>query len=148
MKKKLAFFICSVFLIASTAHAQFRKIPGVVTDSFKVKYPNAKSVSWKDNVTSFQATFSLDSDTYEARYNSKGVWQQSEKKIKEADIPAAVKDGLSKSKYADWKLGTLIHRDLPGNKVEYTISVSNGTLSKRNLTFSSEGQLKKDAITL
>ena len=45
--KKLAFFICSIFLIASTTQAQFRKIPGEVTDSFKVRYPNAKSVSWK-----------------------------------------------------------------------------------------------------
>jgi len=146
--KKLAFFICSVFLMASTTHAQFRKIPGVVTDSFKVKYPNAKSVSWKDKTTSFQATFTEGNDECVARYNSKGEWQQTEKKIKKEDIPAAVKDGLSKSKYADWETGTVIHRDLPGNKVEYIVSVSNGTLSKRNLTFSSEGQLKRDGLTL
>jgi hypothetical protein len=146
--KKLVFFFCSVFLIASTANAQFRKIPGEVTDSFKVKYPTAKGVSWRDKTTSFQASFTLGKDEYTAKYTSKGEWQQSEKKIKEEDIPAAVKDGLSKSKYADWKIGSVIHRDLPGNKVEYTIAVSNGTLSKRNLTFSSEGQLQRDAITL
>ncbi|MBN9385157.1 MAG: PepSY-like domain-containing protein [Chitinophagaceae bacterium] len=145
--KKLAFlFISSLFFIS--VHAQFRKIPGVVTDSFKVKYPSAKAVTWKDRTTSFQATFTLGDNEYVAKYNSKGEWQQSEKKIKEEDIPASVKDGLSKSKYADWKIGSVTHRDLPGGKVEYTISVSNGTLSKRNLTFSSEGQLKRDGITL
>lgn len=146
MKKLVFLFISSLILIG--AHAQFRKIPGVVTDSFKVKYPNAKGVSWKDRTTSFQASFTLGNDDYVAKYNSKGEWQQSEKKIKEEDIPAPVKDGLSKSKYADWKIGSVIHRDLPEGKVEYTIAVSNGTLSKRNLTFSSGGQLRRDAITL
>ena len=146
MKKLMFLFISSLFFIG--ANAQFRKIPGVVTDSFKVKYPTAKGVSWRDKTTSFQASFKLGKDEYTAKYSSKGEWQQSEKKIKEEDIPAAVKDGLSKSKYADWKIGSVIHRDLPGNKVEYTIAVSNGTLSKRNLTFSSEGQLQRDAITL
>jgi hypothetical protein len=141
-------FICGLFFIASTAHAQFRQIPGTVTDSFKVKYPNAKSVSWKDNVTSFQATFTLDNEKYSAKYNKKGEWQQSEKKIKSDDIPAAVKDGLSKSKYADWKVGTVTQRYLPGDKVEYTIFVSKSDLSRRNLTFSSAGQLQKDAITI
>jgi len=147
VSKKLVFlFISSLFFIA--AHAQFRKIPGEVTDSFKVRYPNAKSVSWKDKTTSFQATFVLGDENYTAKYNSKGEWQQSEKKIKKEELPAPVKDGLSKSKYADWETGNVIHRDLPGNKVEYVITVSNGTLSKRVLTFNSDGQLKKDAITL
>ena len=148
VSKKVVFFICGLFFIASTTHAQFRQIPGVVTDSFKVKYPNAKSVSWKDNVTSFQATFTLDNEKYQAKYNSKGEWQQAEKKIKQEDIPAAVKDGLSKSKYAEWKVGTVTQRYLPGDKVEYTIFVSKSDLSRRNLTFSSAGQLLKDAITI
>lgn len=141
-------FICGLFFIASTANAQFRKIPGVVTDSFKEKYPNAKSVSWKDNVTAFTASFTLDSDQYQAKYNSKGEWLQAEKKIKQEGVPAAVKDGLSKSKYADWKIGTVTERYLPGDKVEYIIGVSNGTLNKRVLTFNSDGQLQKDGITL
>src|SRR5882762_5954660 len=147
MKSKFALtvvFISGLFFIATTARAQFRNIPGQVTDSFKVKYPNAKSVAWRDNVTSFQATFTLDSSKYVARYNSKGEWQQSEKKIKAEGIPAPVKDGLSKSKYADWKVGTVTERYLPGDKVEFTIFVSKGDLSRKNLTFSSGGQLLKD----
>jgi hypothetical protein len=146
--KKLTFFICGLLFIASAAHAQFRQIPGVVTDSFKVKYPDAKAVSWKDNVSSFQATFTLNNEKYQARYNSKGEWQQAEKKIKQEDLPAAVKDGLSKSKYADWKVGTVTQRYLPGDKVEYTIFVSKSDITRRNLTFNSTGQLLKDAITI
>ena len=134
--------------MATAAQAQFRSVPGVVTDSFKIKYPNAKTVSWRDNIGSFQATFKQDSSTYVAKYSNKGEWQSTEKKIKADAIPAAVKDGLSKSKYADWKVGTVTQRYLPGDKVEYTIFVSKSDLSKRNLTFSSAGQLQKDAITI
>ena len=146
--KKIMAFTASLVLIVTASQAQFRKIPGEVTDSFKVKYPTATAVSWKDNVTSFQATFTLNSEKYTAKYNSKGEWQQAEKKIKQEEIPAEVKDGLSKSKYAEWKIGTVTKRFLPGDKVEYIIFVSKSDLSKRNLTFNSGGQLTRDAITI
>ena len=149
MKKLvLSIFVCGFFFIASTASAQFRSVPGAVTDSFKVKYPNAKSVSWRDNVGSFQATFKLDSGNYVAKYSSKGEWQSTEIKIKSDAIPTAVKDGLSKSKYADWKIGTVTEKFLPGNKTIFIIFVSQSELSRKNLTFASDGQLLKDNITL
>lgn len=148
-KSVLAFFIiCGLFFPGVKADAQFRSVPGVVTDSFKIKYPNAASVSWRDNVGSFQATFKQDSVTYVAKYSSKGEWQSTEAKIKTDAIPAAVKDGLSKSKYADWKVGTVTVRYLPGNKTNYIIFVSKSDLSRRNLTFAGDGQLLKDGITL
>jgi len=146
--KKIMAFTASLILIVTASQAQFRKIPGEVTDSFKAKYPTASSVSWKDNVTAFTATFTLNSEKYTAKYNSKGEWQQAEKKIKQEEIPAEVKDGLSKSKYAEWKIGTVTKRYLPGDKVEYIIFVSKSDLSKRNLTFNSGGQLTRDAITI
>ena len=134
--------------MGSTASAQFRSVPGAVTDSFKVKYPNASSVSWRDNVGSFQATFKQDSGNFVAKYSSKGEWQSTETKIKQEAIPAAVKDGFSKSKYADWKMGTVTVRYLPGNKTIYIIFASKSDVSRRNLTFASDGQLLKDGITL
>ena|SRR5258707_9982945 len=140
--------ISGFFFIGVTADAQFRSVPGQVTDSFKVKYPIAQSVSWRDNVGSFQATFKQDSGTYVAKYSSKGEWQSTETKIKTDAIPAAVKDGLSKSKYADWKVGSVTVRYLPGNKTVYIIFASKSDLSRRNLTFASDGQLLKDSITL
>ncbi|HEY4207560.1 MAG TPA: hypothetical protein VGM31_12135, partial [Puia sp.] len=67
--KKLMFFIGSIFLMVTVAQAQFRSVPGSVTDSFKLRYPHAKSVAWRDNVSSFQATFKQDSGTYVAKYS-------------------------------------------------------------------------------
>lgn len=146
--KKLLFLAATVFLMATAAHAQFGSVPGVVTDSFKIKYPTAKSVTWRDNIGSFQATFKLDSSTYTARYSKKGEWQSTEKKIQSSAIPAAVKDGLAKSKYADWRVGTVTERYLPGNKTVYIIFVSKSDINRKNLTFASDGQLLKDNMTL
>lgn len=138
-----------LFLAAGlTSQAQIRKIPAVVTESFKTKYPGAANVEWKDKLTAFVAVFDQGTTKFEARFNSKGEWLQSEHVTTEADFPAPVKDGLSKSKYADWKATNFYIIDLPGNKTQYRVSVEKSDLQKKNLLFSSEGQLLKDKMTL
>jgi len=145
MKKILLF----LFLAAGLAsQAQIRKIPAVVTESFKAKYPTAANVEWKDKLTAFVAEFNDGTAKCEARFSSKGEWLQTERATTQADLPAAVKDGLSKSKYADWKATEFFIRDLPGSKTQYRISVEKSDLQKKNLLFSSEGQLLKDSMTL
>jgi len=145
MKKILLF----LFLAAGMAsQAQIRKIPAVVTESFKTKYPGAANVEWKDKLSAFVASFDNGSAKFEARFNSKGEWLQTEHGTTEADLPAPVKDGLSKSKYAEWKATSFYIRDLPGNKTQYRIGVEKSDLQKKNLLFSSEGQLLKDSMTL
>ncbi|MHA4812451.1 PepSY-like domain-containing protein [Flavitalea flava] len=141
-------FSFGLLLTAVSVNAQFRKIPGVVTDSLKAKYPNAKNVTWEDKLSLFKASFSLDSGNFEAKFSSKGEWKSSERKITPEQIPAPVKDGLSKSKYADWKVGTVIIRYLPGNITQYAISVSKSDFQKKNLLFGDTGQLLKDNTTL
>jgi hypothetical protein len=149
MKKLFSLLLISGFLFATTgAYAQFRKIPAAVTDAFKQKYPNAQSVSWDDKVSAFQAGFILDGDSYTARYTSKGEWMGSQKKITQEKLPAAVKDGFSKSKYADWEVKVVISHYLPGDKEEYGIGVYQKGLNKKSLLFSAQGQLLKDNYTL
>ena len=149
MKKLIYLMLISgTFLMTTAAHAQFRKLPGVVTDSFKEKYPNAKTVSWEDKVSAFQASFDMDGDKYTARYTSKGEWLGSEKKIQQDKLPSAVKDGLAKSKYADWEVKTVVTHYQPEGTEQYAIGVYKKGLNKKNLLFSSEGQLLKDNYTL
>jgi len=151
MKKSLSLLLILVALFA-TGHvsAQFRSIPGIVTDSFKVRYPNAKSVNWSDKISNFQATFMLDTSKYTAKYSSKGEWQGSSKRIIQDALPASVKDGLSKSMYAgaEWKVRMVIMYYMPGNVTQYVIQVGKGDFQKKNLLFSSDGQLLKDNSTL
>lgn len=149
MKKLIYLMLISGTLFMTTAaHAQFRKLSGVVTDSFNQKYPNAKTVSWEDKVSSWQASFVLDGDKHTARYTSKGEWLGSEKKIDEEKLPEAVRDGLAKSKYADWDVKTVVIHYLPEGKEQYGIGVYKKGLNKKSLLFSSEGQLLKDNYTL
>ncbi len=152
MKKLLyLLLICGSLFSAVGAKAQFGAIPGVVTDSFKVKYPTATSVSWSGKLGSFQATFTLQNEKHVAKYNKKGEWQNTTKEITKDAMPAAVKDGLAKSKYADateWEVRGVTVRYLPGSITQYIILVAKNDIQKRNLLFSSDGQLMKDGNTL
>jgi hypothetical protein len=145
MNKTLStLLIGGIFFVSFTASAQIGSIPSAVTDSFKVRYPNAIRVSWKDKITVYLATFSLDNADQEARFNRKGEWQSTEKTMKQSDLPADVKDGLDKSLYWDWKVEDVYVRYIPGNTTQYHLVVNGGGLQKRNLIFSNEGRMIKD----
>jgi hypothetical protein len=147
MKSLLALGL--IFTIYSAAEAQVRKVPGSVTDAFKTKYPSASNVEWHDHLSGFTAAFDMNSTHYEAKFSNKGVWQSTENKINESDIPAPVKEGLQKSKYADdWKIKDVYKIAIPEDKIQYRLEVKKGDIQKKNLLFSSEGQLLKDNLTI
>ena len=151
MKKTFFVLLSFVALFSvNNAQAQFRSLPGAVTDSFKVKYPSAKDVSWSDKVSAFQAIFTLGTEKVTARFSKDGQWQGSTKYIPKDQIPAAVKDGLSKSKYAgsEWEIKQVKVQDLPGEATQYIILVQKSDIQKKNLTFNSDGRLMKDSNTL
>ena len=153
MKKLLYLTLIFGSLLTSVgASAQFGSVPGVVTDSFKIKYPTAKSVSWSSKIGgSYQATFTLENEKEVARFNKKGEWQNTTKEISKDALPAAVKDGLAKSKYADateWEIRSVTVRYMPGNITQYILLAAKNDIQKRSLLFSSDGQLMKDGNTL
>ncbi|MCC6287557.1 MAG: PepSY-like domain-containing protein [Chitinophagaceae bacterium] len=131
-----------------TANAQVRKIPAEVTNAFSEKYADAKNVEWKDKLSAFAATFELNGDKLEARFNKKGEWQGTEKELSIDDLPAAVKDGFSKSKYTDWETKAVYEVELPDDKKEYKIHVAKSSVQKKILLFDAEGKLLKDNLTL
>lgn len=151
MKKSLyLLLVVGCLMTAGRVDAQFRSIPAIVTDSFKVKYPTAANVSWSDKVSNFQASFMIGKNRMVAKFDSKGVWQQTWQKITTDQIPAPVKDGLSKSKYAnaEWVIKSVTEYFNPGNVTQYGLLVQKSSLEKKNLLFSSDGQLLKDSNTL
>ena len=85
---------------------------------------------------------------YEARFNSKGAWQSTERPISEDELPDGVKDGIGKSKYAEWPVKSVVRIELPGDKIQYRLLVSKSDLQKKYLLFNEMGQLLKDSITL
>ncbi len=147
MKKSFALALLALFSTAAL-NAQIRKIPAAVTEAFSAKYPTAKNVSWVDKITAYQAEFAMDTHEYEASFNGKGIWEKTEKKLSEEEIPSAVKDGLSKSKYADWEVKYQKEIVNSSGGTEYRLYVKKNDLQKKYLYFNAEGQLLKDAISL
>lgn len=145
--KKILFLLLG-FGLAIVANGQIRKIPASVTEAFKEKYPDATKVEWKDKVTSFAASFEEDGKQYEARFNSKGEWQETEEQISEEEIPETVKDGLEKSKYSEWEITKVRRIELPGDTVQFKVQVEKSEIQKKNLLFSSDGKLLKENITI
>lgn len=148
--KKILYIAGLLILSINTTNtfAQLRKIPAEVTNAFQEKYPNAKSVEWRDKLSSFTASFQQDSTTYIAQFSSKGEWENTEEAIDESELPDEVKNGFDKSRYADWNMGQVTKIELPGDEFQYKIEVAKGDIKKRNLYFNSEGRMLKDKITL
>ncbi|NJO24880.1 MAG: hypothetical protein HC867_02435 [Bacteroidia bacterium] len=131
MKRIIFALLLFSFASLSQAHAQIRKIPAAVTDAFKEKYPDAEKVEWHDKLTAFEARFEIDGIYHEARFNSKGEWQQTEKAIQDDDLPGDVHDGLKKSKYAEWEIKSIYEIYLPGDEKNTGYMLKKATLKRR-----------------
>jgi len=149
MRSMIVLIGCMVlFAGQQKGFAQIRKIPAVVTDAFKYKYRNAESVEWKDKLSHYQVTFQLKGEQYEAIFKNDGTWSGSQKVIDKDDLPEAVEEGLDKSKYADWEAESYFKLLYPDDHVEYRLLVKKSDINKRDLTFSENGRLLKDKLTL
>jgi hypothetical protein len=146
--KKLLVLLVLISAIAVPSFAQFRKVPAEVTEALKSKYPDASNVSWKDKISVFVASFDMDNEKYEARFDDKGNWKSTTKEISKDALPEQVKDGWEKSKYADWDLNAVYSIELPDDAMQYRLQVSKSDIQKKNLLFNSDGKLLKDNITL
>ena len=145
---KRIFFLFLFFSAVVLADAQIRKIPAEVTDAFAQRYPHATKVEWKDKLQYFEASFELNDSEISADFSSKGEWQGSERVMDFDDLPAEVKDGFAKSKYADWDKKSVTEVQELGKPLQYKINISKSDLQKKNLFFDANGKLLKDNITL
>ena len=140
-----------IFFLCFSASAQLGKIPSAVTEAFAKQYPSAQQVSYEDNLSVYSVQFVSDTIKMIARYNAKGVWKGSEKLSRFEDLSTEVKDGFSKSKYADWQIKDVYILLLPesaGGGEQYRIRVANGDLNKKALYFNRTGRLVRDNIYL
>jgi len=145
MKKTLVLFFLAASLVTSaTLYAQIRKIPAEVTDAFKAKFPDATNVEWKDNLSSFQASFRFKEAEWTADFSSDGTWKESAKKMTFETLPAEVKEGFNKSKFSDWSPGSVTYIEKSDNSISYKIFAEKSSLvQKRFLYFNKQGQLEK-----
>jgi hypothetical protein len=144
-----AVLVVTVLVFGFSSFAQIRKTPAAVTQAFEKQYPNASGVQYEDNLISVQVHFASDSGKMVAKYNGDGTWKETEREFNYDDLPADVKIGFDKSKYAtDWKVKETAIIYLPNNDMRYRVKVEKNDLQKKYLFFDKNGRLIKDSLTI
>lgn len=147
MRKAVLVFTILVF--GFSAFAQIRKTPAAVAQAFEKQYPKATKVQYEDNLINVQVHFVSDSGKMTAKYNGDGEWKETEREYTYDDLPADVKTGFDKSKYAtEWKVKETAIIYLPNNEIRYRVKVEKNDLQKKYLFFDKNGRLIKDSLTI
>ena len=141
---KHLFNLLFAMVITISATAQFRDIPGAVTNAFKAKYPEATNVQWDDRVTNFQAKFLKDSATYEARFDKNGTWIETEKAITFDALPEAVKSAFRSSKYSDYSIRTVAEIEKANGGKELRLYIRDNVLKRKYVYYSPDGTFLRD----
>jgi hypothetical protein len=144
-----AVLVITVLVFGFSSFAQIRKTPAAVTQAFEKQYPNASGVQYEDNLINVQVHFASDSGKMIAKYNGDGTWKETEREFNYDNLPADVKTGFDKSKYAtDWKVRETAIIYLPNNDMRYRVKVEKNDLQKKYLFFDKNGRLIKDSLTI
>lgn len=144
--KTLTFFL--VLFSFFQGFSQVTKVPQSAKDNFQRQYQDAQNVTWDNDVINVNARFELNGEKMNAEYNNKGIWRKTEKDWSFDKLPGAVKDGFSKSKFADRGVTETIIVYLPGDIEQYRLKVEKNDFQKKYLFFNKEGRLLREAITL
>ena len=143
------FFVFTALVFGISSFAQIRKTPAAVATAFEKQYPNVSKIQYEDNLLNVQVHFVSDSGKMIAKYNSDGEWKETDREYNYDNLPADVKTGFDKSKYAaDWKVKETSMIYLPHNEIRYRVKVEKGDLQKKYLFFDRNGRLIKDSLTL
>ena len=145
---KRIMILSTTLLMFAFTKAQVREIPQEVKDAFTHQYPEATDVDYKDQLVKVNVHFTLNGENYIATYNNKGAWKGSEKEWTFEKLSDMVKDGFSKSKYADWETTEVAVLYIPGGTEQYRILVKKNDLQKKYLFFNTKGRLLWEAITI
>ena len=108
MKKigKPVLVIIAVSLFCLPLMSQTTMIPDNVIKSFSSKFPDAKQVKWdKESVSEYEAEFIMNDKKMSASFDNNGKWMETETKISEKAIPAAIK--------------TTFNNDFKGYKIKF-----------------------------
>jgi hypothetical protein len=141
MKKIFLVFIAVGFISLSVSAQHAKDLPARVKAAFDQKFPGAQKVKWgKENAIEWEAGFKLDNKEYTANFNTDGNWIETEYKIGEKEIPAAVTKTLEKE-FPEYKLvESEISETVKGKLYEFGIKTGSG---KMEVAVNSDGTLIK-----
>ncbi len=137
----------TAFFWDSVVQAQVVDVPKRAKDHFFKKYPDAKNADWNNNVVSYAVKFQLNNHTARAYYHMDGRWDYTDTYVEESELPAAVKESFSKSRFSDWKIEGLALVENNKGKKKYRIEVQKG-IEKKSVFYNSKGKEVKSSISL
>jgi hypothetical protein len=91
--------------------------------------------------------FELDGEKMIASYTNKGLWKETQKELSYDSLPAEVRDGLEKSKFADREIEDVIVLYLPGGVEQYRLKARKNDVEKKYLYFNPKGRLLRESVT-
>jgi hypothetical protein len=146
MKKGLVLNVC-LLLLSGIAFSQLREIPRAVEETFANQYRGASNIEFKDQLSRVDVHFELDGEKMIASYTNKGLWKETQKELSYDSLPAEVRDGLEKSKFADREIEDVIVLYLPGGVEQYRLKARKNDVEKKYLYFNPKGRLLRESVT-
>ena len=121
MKKSI--FVIAVLAISLVACAQ--NPPKSVADNFNMKFQNATKVKWdQEEENEWEAEFKMNGDEMSASFDNAGKWLETEKELKQNQLPAAVQNAFN-AKYAGYKMNEAAEIEKPDFK-GYELGIEKG----------------------
>lgn len=139
MKKLIGTLVCIGAVSLSVAQKLKKgEVPQPVKIAFEKKYPTVKSVNWEKEGDGYEASFDLQKEEVSALFDSTGKVKEVETEIETKNLPAAVKNSLSKD-YAGYQIKEAA-KIIAENVTTYEAEVKRGKQSF-DLVFSEDGRL-------
>lgn len=134
-------------LAAVSVHAQVVNVPGKAKEHFLKTYKDAKNETWSNNVTNYTVKFDNGTEVCRAHYDVDGTWSYTETLMALSQMPKAVQESLSKSRFADWKTIGITAVDNSKKQHLYRVEVSKG-IQKQFVFYDESGKEVKSNIKI
>lgn len=148
--KAIRIYLFAAFLLMGSisVFSQITSVSEVAKENFAKQYPSAQDIKWSNDVVNANVRFELNGQKMNAEYSNKGIWKSTEQDASYDSLPATVKDGFGKSKFAGREVEDAKIIYLPGNVVQYRLKVAKNDVQKNFLFFNEKGRLLRDSITI
>ena len=137
--KNLWLMVVMTTLLSVNVFANGKTVPTKVKTGFEQTFQNAQQVKWgKENATEWEADFTWHGKAYSANFNEQGKWLETEYRITQSEIPAAVKTSLNKE-FPGFKI-TIAEISETGRGKMYEFDLQKGQ-QKKEVAFDANGKL-------
>ena len=143
MKKLVMISLCAAFVLNSFAQVQKKEeVSSAAKTAFAAKFSKAQKVKWSvEKPGEYEAEFTLNGVETSALFNASGKFVESEIKIKESELPQAVKTTITKD-FAGYKLDEIEKTSDAKGAVTYEMEAKKNK-AEYELVFDGNGKLLK-----